>query len=78
MSALPEVTQTNFETEVLHSSQPFLQGQCSSLTEMLRRAKRERSGRSGTNDLEARLDNRAVVVQEVPEVGHAADLSELL
>jgi urocanate hydratase len=63
---------------VLRNSQQLLQEQCSSLTEMLRRAKRERSGRSGSNDQGALLGNRAEVVQEVLEEAHAVDLSDLL
>ena len=63
---------------VLRNSQQLLQEQCSSLTEMLRRARQERNGRSGSNDLAARLDNKAEGEQEVLEEGRVADLSDLL
>ena len=62
---------------VLRNSQ-LLQEQCSSLTEMLRRAKQERNGRSGSNDPAARLGNRAEGIQEVLEEGGAVGLSDLL
>jgi hypothetical protein len=63
---------------VLRNNQPRLQEQCSSLTEMHRRGKQERNGRSGSNDPAARRGNKAEDVQEVLEEGRVADLSDLL